>query len=1277
MMVKKSSYILAALVIIAAVFVVGIRLLTPVLDEHKKDIEAWATTLLKLPVSINKVRLSWYQYQPEVTLHEVTLLNKAGTDPLVQIRRIKVFFSIPKSIWQRKLVPSGIMVTGADLNIYQKLSGEIAVQGFPVLPGLDNQPYKTETSVVDAMTWLSQMPRLILNDIDLHYKNKQGTSRFVSLKKLRFENSSDEHVILGKAVLHQDEPTELAMTVKWQGESTDITKANADVYLTVSGLSLAQWWKGYDWHGWHINAGMGNAKIWTTWTNGTFEKIQSVVELYDLQLYSATDKSMHVINRFSGEIGWKREGQGYVVAGDDIFIDLPEHLWPSTSFYLMLMPDATGQLKPMAINLGYVNLADIQTFAFASPPLLPPSYQDMLKGMKLTGDIQSIALTINKQPFDWAHTSLTGQFSRLSFVPWKQYPGMKHVTGGVQWDGQKAELTLESIKTEFTYAPVFLDPLSFDRLTGHLIWRKEEKQLGALDIQDIQVTNADMAIKANGTLILPLKGAPIANINTTISLDRVSHVSRYLPLKIFDPALVKWLQTSFLAGTVTNGVGVLRGPLDDFPFDKGTGEFKITVNANDIKFHYAPDWPLLDKLNAKVVFSGRQMQAEVASAMIGDIKVNDVHGNIPYLGEDHPSILTVQTSDIDTDFALGLRFVHASPLEKTIGRMFSGVDVKGPLTMRLDLTVPLSHPDDATVRGEMTFKEVEMNLRPWHLVVDQLHGGVQFTEKSTDAASIQGRVFNKPLQLVLKTIQKPKVGSIVRASVANQVDVADLEKWLDMSFKDVATGSTAINGTLDFSITAPMEVLLQSNLIGININLPDQYAKKPSLARNFSANIIAQEKQPLRVRLNYGGLTSVALLMQHRDNHFSLSGANLRLGNGDAAWPASSGLYVTGVLPELDWEKIKSYMDQSNAVVFSGMTLTNIDVTIAKLVLPGQTLMNTRVQLTPSENNWDISLSGSDIDGDLQIPKKLTPHSQINMQFQKLRLNTLSSATSDIQLDFKSVPAISFTANDVTYNKLPLGQVSFKAAPSGKGIAVSSFAVNSPRMALNASGNWSASGTTFQGKATSPNVSQLLNSFGFDAHNFVASKGQFDFNLSWNAAPYAFSLASLNGKASLDIAQGRIVEIGQTGGAKMDLGRMLSIFSLQTIPRRLSLDFSDVFQKGYSFDLLRGDFKFTNGDAYTSNMHFEGPVARVDIYGRIGLAKKDYDLTLSVTPHVTSSIPVAATLITGQPAIGIAAWAVDKVLSSGVSKATTYYYSVDGLWSNPSWNSIAAPTKRR
>ena len=145
----------------------------------------------------------------------------------------------------------------------------------------------------------------------------------------------------------------------------------------------------------------------------------------------------------------------------------------------------------------------------------------------------------------------------------------------------------------------------------------------------------------------------------------------------------------------------------------------------------------------------------------------------------------------------------------------------------------------------------------------------------------------------------------------------------------------------------------------------------------------------------------------------------------------------------------------------------------------------------------------------------------------------------------------------------------------------------------------------------------------------------------------------------------------------MDLGKMLSIFSLQTLPRRLSLDFSDIFQKGYSFDSLKGDYTLTSGNIFTDNMRFDGPVAKVEINGRIGLAKKDVDFILNVTPYITSSLPVAAGLITANPLIGLGALAVNTVINSQVSKVVTYRYDVRGSWDNPSYQQVNLPNTRR
>ena len=105
---------------------------------------------------------------------------------------------------------------------------------------------------------------------------------------------------------------------------------------------------------------------------------------------------------------------------------------------------------------------------------------------------------------------------------------------------------------------------------------------------------------------------------------------------------------------------------------------------------------------------------------------------------------------------------------------------------------------------------------------------------------------------------------------------------------------------------------------------------------------------------------------------------------------------------------------------------------------------------------------------------------------------------------------------------------------------------------------------------------------------------------------------------------------------------MFGMLSIQTLPRRLLLDFSDVFKAGFGFDRLKGTFTIEDGDAYTNNLYMEGPAARVDIAGRTGLALQNYDQLVTVTPHVAETLPVLG-ILTATPQVGAAILAIQKL----------------------------------
>ena len=1277
---RKLAYVLAACVIMVALIASTVRFLTPLLNQHRADFEKWAGQLLDLPISIGEVHVSWYQYQPEVYLSQVTVQSKDKTKTLLHIQKIHIFFSIPKSIWQRQLVPARILFAGSRIKLQQDEKGSISLQGFPSLSGLNGVQYLSETKLPDALVWLSSQVNITLKNIDVRYLSHEGHSFWVTLYGLSIKNDGDHHVMDGRAVLHQDVPTRVTFSTAWQGSPLDVAKMKAKLYLYVSGFSLSQWLTPHSWYGWQIKDGMVSAKIWAIWHFGQFTNIQTTLQTYGLGLYSEADQSIHKINRISGHFGWKREQMNQLVTGENILVDLPTRLWPLSRFYVLLAPDETAALRLKTMQLGYVNLQDIQTFLFATRSF-PESLQKTLLLFKLKGDIDDSVITFKGDWKDYHQTSLNLNFHHVGVAALQNWPGIDNVSGALNWDGLKGKVAFNTQQAVIKLDHVFLKPLQWDQVTGGIEWQQQADNAWRLTASNLKVANNELLATVDGSMDMPQGDSPAVNLQAKFSMPMAKAVTHYLPMRIFDKHLNDWLQAAFLSGEVSNGEAVLRGKLSHYPFDHGDGEFKIAGTVQGVDFRFAPDWPILSNTSGKIVFAGRDMAVSVDQATLMGVSIGKARGVIPVLGDSSiPSILTIQSESVETDFTQGLAFVQASPLKKTLGKMFQGMTMNGPLNLTLGLRIPLAQIDNITVTGEINLKDTSLHLTPWNLSLNDLNGQLHFTEKSAEAKGLTGKLFNKPLQLDLGMVKRNGTSQL-EARLATDLNVDDLENWLKLSLAKVATGGAKVTGRVDLSFDAPVRVHLESQLKGVALHLPDHYGKAANMSRQMTADITVQEKKPLKLKASYGDMLGAALILERKQGVFHIVAANLSLGAGEPGWPAETGLFITGSLDLLTLDDIKKYAGQTDAMSLpDGLILRGLNLFVKRIELMGQLLTQAQLTLTPYPAYWSVALLSPEVVGKWKMPLKLNANDTITAQFERLELQPVSPATQALPTwDLSALPAIQFNANHVNYNHMEVGNVSFKTSHAATGLSIDSLKIMSPFILLQASGSWlnvnKRYQTHLQGEATSQHVSHLLTSLGFDARNFVADKGKFNFKLNWRGAPFAPHIGSMNGHAALLLGKGRIVDIGKESNAKMDLGRMLNIFSLQTIPRRLSFDFSDVFQKGYSFDYLRGDLSVESGDIYTDNTKFDGPVARVEIVGRIGLVEQDYDLSLSVTPYVTSSIPVAATLFTLNPVVGLAALGVNTVISPAVSKATTHHYKVTGSWSEPVWASVNGKKK--
>jgi uncharacterized protein YhdP len=142
------------------------------------------------------------------------------------------------------------------------------------------------------------------------------------------------------------------------------------------------------------------------------------------------------------------------------------------------------------------------------------------------------------------------------------------------------------------------------------------------------------------------------------------------------------------------------------------------------------------------------------------------------------------------------------------------------------------------------------------------------------------------------------------------------------------------------------------------------------------------------------------------------------------------------------------------------------------------------------------------------------------------------------------------------------------------------------------------------------------------------------------------------------------IESGQFLKADPGIAKLLGVLSLQSLPRRLSLDFRDVFSEGFTFDFVRGDVTIEQGQARTNNLQMKGVNAAVLMEGKVDIARETQDLRVVVVPEINAG---TASLIASviNPAVGLGSFLAQLFLRRPLIEASTQEFHIDGAWADP------------
>ena len=206
--------------------------------------------------------------------------------------------------------------------------------------------------------------------------------------------------------------------------------------------------------------------------------------------------------------------------------------------------------------------------------------------------------------------------------------------------------------------------------------------------------------------------------------------------------------------------------------------------------------------------------------------------------------------------------------------------------------------------------------------------------------------------------------------------------------------------------------------------------------------------------------------------------------------------------------------------------------------------------------------------------------------------------------------------------------------------------------------------TTVDAQLKSQNTKALMEEFGFQG--ILSSKNlTIDLDLFWPYIPSSDGVFDANGTVKVNIEDGQITAIDPIAG------KVLGLLSIAELPKRLVLDFSDIFKKGLSFNRLSGEFQFKQGSAYTCNLAMEGTSVDILLVGVTDMIGETYDQLAMVRPLLSDALPMGGAVF-GGPGVAAAVYLFTKLLRKPLKNIGVSYYSIGGTWDNPTIEKIPA-----
>ncbi|MCN7042589.1 AsmA2 domain-containing protein YhdP [Escherichia coli] len=1244
----------AALVVIAALLVSGLRIALPHLDAWRPEILKKIESATGMPVEASQLSASWQNFGPTLEAHDIRAELKDGGE--FSVKRVTLALDVWQSLlhmrWQFR-----------DLTFWQlrfRTNTSITSGG-----GNDS----LEASHISDL-FLRQFDHFDLRDSEVSFLTPSGQRAELAIPQLTWLNDPRRHRAEGLVSLSSLTGQHGVMQVRMDLRDDEGLLSNGRVWLQADDIDLKPWLGKWMQDNIALETAQFSLEGWMTIDKG--DVTGGDVWLKQGGASWLGEKETHTLSVDNLTAHITRENPGWQFSIPDTRITMDGKPWPSGALTLAWIPEQdvggkdnkrSDELRIRASNLELAGLEGVRPLVAK----LSPALGDVWRSTQPSGKINTLALDIPLQAAD--KTRFQASWSDLAWKQWKLLPGAEHFSGTLSGSVENGLLTASMKQAKMPYETVFRAPLEIADGQATISWLNNDKGF-QLDGRNIDVKAKAVHARGGFRYLQPANDEPWLGILAGISTDDGSQAWRYFPENLMGKDLVDYLSGAIQGGEADNATLVYGGNPQLFPYKHNEGQFEVLVPLRNAKFAFQPDWPALTNLDIELDFINDGLWMKTDGVNLGGVRASNLTAVIPDYSKEK---LLIDADIKGPGKAVGPYF-DETPLKDSLGATLQELQLDGDVNARLHLDIPLNG-ELVTAKGEVTLRNNSLFIKPLDSTLKNLSGKFSFINGDLQSEPLTASWFNQPLNVDFSTKEGAK---------AYQVAVNLNGNWqpaktgvLPAAVNEALSGSVAWDGKvgieLPYHAGATYNVELNGDLKNVSSHLPSPLAKPAG--------------EPLSVNVKVdGNLNSFELTGQAgADNYFNsrwLLGQKLTLDR--AIWaadsktlpplPEQSGVELN--MPPMNGAEWLALFQKGAAESVGGAASFPQHITLRTpmLSLGNQQWNNLSIVSQPTANGTLVEAQGREINATLAMRNNAPWLANIkylyyNPSVAKTRGDSTQSSPfpTTERISFRGWPDAQIRCAECWFWGQKFGRIDSDITISGDTLTLTNGLIDTGFARLTADGEWvnnpGNERTSLKGKLRGQKIDAAAEFFGVTTP-IRQSSFNVDYDLHWRKAPWQPDEATLNGIIHTQLGKGEITEIN-TGHA----GQLLRLLSVDALMRKLRFDFRDTFGEGFYFDSIRSTAWIKDGVMHTDDTLVDGLEADIAMKGSVNLVRRDLNMEAVVAPEISATVGVAAAFAVN-PIVGAAVFAASKVLGPLWSKVSILRYHISGPLDDPQINEV-------